>query len=156
MGCLGGELGCRSANTKSRLVSVEAEGAAFLLDREIINLSPFSLLNNQESLPEILMDADDLKKIDELFRRHVDGVKEDVKHHMGIMTEDFQHKLDIVVEGHQMLSDKIDRVEDRLDRVEVGLKRVEVKVDAVAADLSAHRADTEAHHGVYRVRDCGE
>jgi len=121
------------------------------------------ILNNQESLPEILMDADDLKKIDELFRRHVDGVKEDVKHHMGIMTEDFQHKLDIVVEGHQMLGEKIDRVEDRLervevrlDRVEIGLKRVEGKVDAVATDLSAHRADTEAHHGVYRVRDCGE
>jgi len=91
------------------------------------------------------METDDFKKIEDMF-----------KHHVGMMTEDFQHKLDIVVEGHQMLGEKIDRVENRLDRVEVGLKRVEGKVDAVAADLSAHRADTEAHHGVYRVRDCGE
>jgi uncharacterized membrane-anchored protein len=91
------------------------------------------------------MESDDFKKIEEMF-----------KHHMGIMSEDFQHKLDIVVEGHQMLSEKIDRVEDRLERVEVRLERVEGKVDAVAADLSAHRADTEAHHGVYRVREGGE
>ena len=91
------------------------------------------------------METDDFKKIEDMF-----------KHHVGMMTEDFQHKLDIVVEGHQMLSEKIDRVENRLDRVEVGLKRVEGKVDAVATDLSAHRADTEAHHGVYRVRESGE
>ena len=90
------------------------------------------------------METDDFIKIEDMF-----------KHHVGMMTEDFQHKLDIVVEGHQMLSEKIDRVEDRLDRVEIGLKRVEGKVDAVATDLSAHRADTEAHHGVYRVRESG-
>ena len=105
------------------------------------------------------MEADEFKKIEDMFR-----------HHMGIMSEDFQHKLDIVVEGHQMLGEKIDRVEDRLERVEVKLERVEVrlgsvearldrvegKVDALAADLSSHRADTEAHHGVYRVREGGE
>lgn len=98
------------------------------------------------------METDDFKKIEDMF-----------KHHVGMMTEDFQHKLDIVVEGHQMLGEKIDRVEDRLERVEVRLDRVEVrldrvegKVDAMAADLSAHRADTEAHHGVYRVREGGE
>ena len=88
------------------------------------------------------MEDDDFKKIEDIFR-----------HHMGIMSEDFQHKLDIVVEGHQMLGEKIDRVEDRLERVEVRLDRVEGKVDALAADLSSHRADTEAHHGVYRVRE---
>ena len=95
------------------------------------------------------MDADDFKKIEEIF-----------KHNMGIMSEDIQHKLDIVVEGHQMLSEKIDRLDGRMDgldgrmdRLEVRLDRVESKVDDVAADLSAHRADTEAHHGVYRVRE---
>jgi hypothetical protein len=98
------------------------------------------------------MEDDDFKKIEDMFR-----------HHMGIMSEDFQHKLDIVVEGHQMLGEKIDRVEDRLERVEVRLDRVEVrldrvegKVDALAADLSSHRADTEAHHGVYRVGEGSE
>ena len=80
------------------------------------------------------MDDNDFKKIEGMF-----------KHHMGIMSEDFQHKLDIVVEGHQMLSEKLDRVESRLDRVESRLDRVETKLDTVVADLAAHRADTEAH-----------
>jgi hypothetical protein len=49
------------------------------------------------------MDADDFKSIEEMF-----------KHHVGIMSEVVHHKLDIIVEGHQMLSDKIDRFETRL------------------------------------------
>ena len=84
------------------------------------------------------MDADDFKKLDEMFKHHVDVVSENFKHHVGILAEDFQHKLDIVVEGHQMLSEKIDRMGIRLERVED-------KVDAVAVDLAAHRTDTEAH-----------
>jgi hypothetical protein len=88
------------------------------------------------------MDADDIKKIEEIF-----------KHHIGVMSEDFQHKLDIVAEGHQMLSDKLDRVEATLGG---RLDRVESKVDAVAADLSAHRADTEAHGTVYRLKESGD
>jgi hypothetical protein len=88
------------------------------------------------------MDADEIRKIEEIF-----------KHHVGIMAEDFQHKLDIVIEGHQMLSEKIDRVETSLGE---RLDRVENKVDAVAADLSAHRKDTEAHGPVYRVKESGD
>ena len=84
------------------------------------------------------MEAADFKKIEEMF-----------KHHMGMMSEDFQHKLDIVVEGHQMLAEKIDRLEVRMDRLET-------KVDGVATDLAAHRTDTEAHHGVYRVKESGD
>ena len=91
------------------------------------------------------MDTDDLKNIEEMF-----------KHHIGIMSEDFQHKLDIVVEGHQMLGDKIDRLDGRMDGLESQMGRLENKVDKVAADLTAHRADTEAHHGVYRVKESGE
>jgi archaellum component FlaC len=81
------------------------------------------------------MDADVIKKIEEIF-----------KHHVGMMTEDFQHKLDIVVEGHQMLVEKIDRLDGRMDKLET-------KVDSIATDLTAHRSDTEAHHGVYRVKE---
>jgi hypothetical protein len=88
------------------------------------------------------MDADDFKKIEEMFT-----------HHIGMMSEDFQHKLDIVIEGHQMLSERLDRVEANLSG---RLDRVEAKIEAVAADLTAHRADTEAHHGVYRVKESGE
>ena len=95
------------------------------------------------------MEADDIKKIEEIF-------KQQIGHHIGIMSEDFQHKLDIVIEGHQMLSDKIDRLDGRMDGLEGRLDRVESKVDAVAADISAHRADTETHHGVYRVKESGE
>jgi hypothetical protein len=110
------------------------------------------------------MDADEIKKIEEIFKHHIGVMSEDfqrkIEHQTGIISEDFQHKLDIVVEGHQMLSDKIDRVETnlggRLDRVESRLDRVENKVDAIAADLSAHRKDTEAHGPVYRVKESGD
>jgi len=68
---------------------------------------------------------------------------EDFQHHVGILTEDFQHKLQIVAEGHQMLSEKLDRVEENLEN----------KIGAVAVDLAAHRADTEGHKKGYMVRD---
>ena len=83
-----------------------------------------------------------LKKIEEVF-----------KHHIGILSEDFQHKQDIVAEGHQMLSEKIDRMDSRLERVEERLERVEAKVNAVSVDLSAHRADTESHRTGYRISE---
>ncbi len=91
------------------------------------------------------MNGDDIKRIEEMF-----------KHHMGMMSEDFQHKLDIVVEGHQMLAEKIDRLDGRMDDLEGRMDRLETKVDGVAADLSAHRTDTEAHHGVYRVKESAD
>jgi hypothetical protein len=100
-------------------------------------------------LPGDNMDAEEIKKIDGMFKRHVDVVAENIKHHLGVMYEDFQHKLDIVVEGHQMLAEKIDRMDVRLERVED-------KVDAVTTDLAAHRADTEVHGTVYRVKESGE
>jgi hypothetical protein len=88
------------------------------------------------------------------------------------MVESFQHKIDLVVEGHQMLAEKIDRVETRLDQRMDGLERkicvvdnnltkkidsVEVKltkkIDAIATDLKAHRADTEAHTKIYKIKE---
>src|SRR6266567_386280 len=72
------------------------------------------------------MDADDIKKIEEIF-----------KHHIGVMSEDFQHKLDIVAEGHQMLGDKIDRMEERLGGVEGRLERVELRLDRVESKVDA-------------------
>ena len=75
-----------------------------------------------------------------------------VAREIGVLMEDVQHKFDIVVEGHQMLSEKIDRVEGTLTK---GIDEVSRRIDAVAANLSAHRADTEAHHGVYRVGEPG-
>ena len=79
-----------------------------------------------------------------------DDIKGEFRHQLGIQSEALQHKLDLVVEGHQMLSEKIDRVEQRLDgRLDCVLS----KLDTVAADFSAHRADTEAHKTVYKVKE---
>ena len=88
------------------------------------------------------MDEKEIEKIEEVFKQHI-----------GILSEDFQHKLDIVAEGHQMLSEKIDRMDSRLERVEERLERVEAKVNAVSVDLSAHRADTESHRAGYRISE---
>jgi len=78
-----------------------------------------------------------------------------------------QHKLDLVVEGHQMLSEKIDRVEERLEsRIDCVVRKLDTvaaqgsataaKLDAIAADLTAHRRDTEAHPSLYKVKEGGE
>jgi vacuolar-type H+-ATPase subunit I/STV1 len=96
------------------------------------------------------MDKKDIKEIEDVFARHI-----------GILSEDFQHKLDIVAEGHQMLSEKLDRFESqlnqRIDGVEQRIVEVDVKLskkmDAVAADLTAHRTDTEMHRTGYQIRE---
>jgi len=64
------------------------------------------------------------------------------------MAENFDHKLALVAEGHQMLSEKFDRVESGLN-LKIGTveKNLTARIDAVAADLKSHRVDTEAHHG---------
>jgi len=83
------------------------------------------------------MNENDLEKIDSMIARHI-----------GSFADSVQHKLDLVVEGHQMLSEKLDRVEERLDK---RIDCLEHKLDAVAAYLSAHRQDTEAHPAIYKV-----
>ena len=92
------------------------------------------------------MNENDFDKIDSMIARHV-----------GTFADSVQHKLDLVVEGHQMLSEKIDRVEERLDKrmdcLEYKLDGVAAKLDRVAEDLSAHRRDTEAHPPVYKVKE---
>jgi len=92
------------------------------------------------------MNESDFAKIDSMIARHV-----------GTFAESVQHKLDLVVEGHQMLSERIDRVDARLDKrmdcLEYKLDSVAAKLDRVAGDLSAHRRDTEAHPPVYKVKE---
>ena len=99
------------------------------------------------------MDSKDLEQIESLISRQV-----------GTFADAVQHKLDLVVEGHQMLAEKMDRMEKRLDgRIDCVIRKLDTvaaqgeataaKLDAVAADLKAHRADTEAHHLVYRIKE---
>ncbi|MEK7289596.1 MAG: hypothetical protein AAB067_05410 [Planctomycetota bacterium] len=84
------------------------------------------------------MNENDFEKIGSMIARHV-----------GAFADSIQHKLDIVVEGHQMLAEKIDRVEERLDgRIDYVVRKLDavaaqgnataVKFDAVAAETSAH------------------
>ena len=73
-------------------------------------------------------------------------IKEDFRLQAGILSEDFQHKLQLVAEGHQMLSEKMDRAQG-----EIG--EIKDTVTAVAADLAAHRADTEGHKRGYMAKE---
>ena len=110
------------------------------------------------------MDVTNLKKIERMMIDFKDEIKEEFRHQLGIQSEAFQHKLDLVVEGHQMLSEKLDRVEERLDsRIDCVVKKLDAvtaqgdataaKLDAIAADLVAHRRDTEAHSVLDKVKE---
>ena len=107
------------------------------------------------------MNNEDIKKIEHIVCQFKEDIKKEFKHQLGIQTENFQHNLGILAEGHQMLSDKIDRVEVRLDQNTKYLERkicevdanLSKKLDAVAADLKEHRADTEAHKKIYKVKE---
>ncbi|MDD5167740.1 MAG: hypothetical protein PHN75_02905 [Syntrophales bacterium] len=92
----------------------------------------------------------DINRIEKMISEFKDEIKVEFRHQLGIQSEHFQHKLDVVVEGHQMLAEKIDRVEERLDK---HMDCLEHKLDAVAADLAAHRVDTEVHKKPYRIRE---
>lgn len=85
------------------------------------------------------MDEKDQQFIEGLFIRQT----EQFQQYLGIIAENFEHKLAIVSEGHQMLSEKLDRVESSLA----------LKIDKIADEVTAHRADTEAHYGIYRVKE---
>jgi|GEM_PF-2297696 len=85
------------------------------------------------------MDHDDKQFIEALFTKQT----EQFQRYVSAIAGNFDHKLGLIAEGHQMISDKLDRVESRLEK----------KLDALAVDLAVHRADTEAHHGIYRVKE---
>lgn len=120
----------------------------------------------------------DIDKLEKMISAFKDDIKAEFRHQLGIQAENFQHKLDLVVEGHQMLSEKLDRVKTELERkIECVAHKLDVvaakgdetaakvdalavkvdamgrKLDDVAADLKAHRADTEAHPPAYRVKE---
>lgn len=84
------------------------------------------------------MDENDKQFFEALFVKQ----KEQFQQFIDIVTENFDHKLAIVAEGHQMLSEKLERVEFNLGS----------KLDKLAAEVTAHRADAEAHHGLYRIK----
>ncbi len=89
---------------------------------------------------------EEIKTVQAQLGSFKEEIKEDFRLQVGILSEDFQHKLQLVAEGHQMLSEKMDRIRDE----------VTGKIDVVAADVAAHRADTEGHKRGYMVRPVRE
>jgi len=80
------------------------------------------------------LNEQDFERIDGMIARHV-----------GAFADSIQHKLDLVVEGHQMLSEKIDRVKTELED-KIGC--VKTKLDAVAAQNTvAEKLDSAAAKG---------
>lgn len=81
--------------------------------------------------------------VDQKLNRFKKEIIDEFSHQIKLQTEDFQQGLSVVAEGHQMLSDKLDRVEAGIDN----------QLESISAKLSAHRADTEAHGGIYLVKE---
>jgi hypothetical protein len=84
----------------------------------------------------------DEKRLIAFLTNFKDEIIQSVDHWMGIVQDDFQHKLGLVVEGHQMLAEKLERVESGLG----------LKIDKITAEVITHRADTEAYD-IYRVKE---
>lgn len=88
-----------------------------------------------------------LNELRDDFKQHVtvqlEHQRKEFQHFVGVMMEDVHGRLQLVAEGHQMLSEKLDRAEERLEK----------KIDAVATDLAAHRLDTEGHKRGYIVSE---
>lgn len=99
----------------------------------------------KEEMLSVRSDVGNIKEEIKTVRKELGSFKDEIKNDFrlqaGILSEDFQHKLQLVAEGHQMLSEKMDRMRDE----------VTGKIDAVAVDLTAHRADTEGHKRGYKV-----
>ena len=89
------------------------------------------------------MEEKDFQRIEEMIGNFKEEIKNDFRLQTGILSEDFQHKLQLVAEGHQMLAEKMDRMNEDLGG----------KIDTVAADLAAHRLDTEGHKRGYMVKE---
>ena len=108
----------------------------------------------KEEMQIVRSDVGNLKEEVKTVRKELGSFKEEIKEdfhlQVGILSEDFQHKLQLVAEGHQMLSEKMDRMKDEMNG---SMQSIERKIDTVATDLAAHRADTEGHKRGYVVSE---
>ncbi|HBG05622.1 MAG TPA: hypothetical protein DDY22_08740 [Geobacter sp.] len=90
------------------------------------------------------------EQVDAKFEQFKADVIYEFDHRLTLHNEIHHKGIAVIAEGHQMLSEKLERVEVRIDHLESELSK---KIDRIAADVAAHRADTEAHHGIYRVKE---
>ena len=75
--------------------------------------------------------------------RHKEELLKEFRHQISLQTDDFNKGLAFIAEGHQMLDEKVDRIELRLD----------AKIDSQTRELDAHRSDPEAHRGIFRTAE---
>jgi len=131
------------------------------------------------------MNHDDKKYFEELFIRHGEELfakqREEFQHFVSVIIKDSDRKFALLSEGHQTLSEKIDRLEVKQDNLSDRVDRLELKVDhlsqkqdqfaekldqlaekqeefseslgRVESKIDKHLADTHAHHGVYLVHE---
>ena len=83
------------------------------------------------------------EQMDTRFEQFKDEIIHEFDHGLTLHDNGYQNGLAVIAEGHQMLSEKLERVESSLS----------LKIDKIAAEVAAHRADTEVHHGIYRVKE---
>jgi len=100
------------------------------------------------------------QKLDGLSERYdqkLADFSEESKRYVTAVSESFDLKIGMLAEGHQLLTEKLERIETQMDHMNLRIDRVELgltqKLNQIAADVAAHRADTEAHSGVYSVRE---
>jgi hypothetical protein len=66
------------------------------------------------------------------------------------LIEGLDHKIDLLADGHQMLYQRMDRMEAEL-KLEIG--KVDRRVTVLASDFAAHSADSDAHLRGYKFKE---
>ena len=99
------------------------------------------------------MDEKDRDFIETLFVKQA----EQFQRHVSSVSESFDLKIGMLADGHQSLTEKLERIEASIGQVDMKIDKVELSLtqnlNKIAGDVAAHRADTEEHHGIYRVKE---
>ncbi|HEY5512081.1 MAG TPA: hypothetical protein VIK40_00420 [Geomonas sp.] len=99
------------------------------------------------------MDEKDRNFIESLFVKQ----GEQFQRYVSSVSESFDLKIGILADGHQLLTEKLERIEASIGQVNMKIDKVELSLiqnlNRIAVDVAAHRVDTEAHHGIYRVKE---
>lgn len=109
-----------------------------------IALKEKDLLIQWNGLEVSEVDNDELLiAIKDMFDKKVEEVKnevQDVKRHTGVLVEDLRKDVKAIAEGHNILNEKMDRLETKVDRLETKVDKLEPKVDRLEAKVD--RLDT--------------
>ena len=85
-------------------------------------------------------------EITQAFQQH----GEDMRRQFSMVVEGLDKNINIVAEGHQMLSEKLDRnaaeIRGDINKLDRRMDGMEHKVERLADDLAEHRNNTETHN----------